>query len=394
LEWEPARRFETGREGSAPRAVVLHTTVGSLTSAVAWFKDRRSEVSAHYVVGRDGRVVHMVAEPDTAFHVGRADRHVGPLDGRHANRSTIGIELVDDGDPDVERTPAQHLAVVGLVAQAARRWRVPLDRAHVLAHHELDTKKRCPGNVDVDRVVDDAQRMTADLPRPTICLAPIRNGADRLDTFLDSIATFADGVVALDDGSTDGTAERLVASPLVRVLLRNPVRPTAAGWDDGKNRARLLEAAAGVDPGWIVSLDADEHICRDDAVALRNFVGRDALPGCAYAFEHYRMWGSRYDPRCHLVYRLFAFRRGQRFPAQRLHFNPIPTDIPRRAWLHTSVRVQHFGASDDTALHARLRKYREADPDREYPLEFGGLASRPAELRTWEPRGTRDVLTG
>ena len=60
---------------------------------------------------------------------------------------------------------------------------------------------------------------------------------------LDALRRFADAVVALDDGSTDGTAALLAQDPLVRVLLRNPLRETYAGWDDAANRNRLLEGS-------------------------------------------------------------------------------------------------------------------------------------------------------
>jgi glycosyltransferase involved in cell wall biosynthesis len=42
-----------------------------------------------------------------------------------------------------------------------------------------------------------------------VCLLPVRNGADDLPAYLQSVAGFADAVVALDDGSTDTTRELL-----------------------------------------------------------------------------------------------------------------------------------------------------------------------------------------
>ena len=88
----------------------------------------------------------------------------------------------------------------------------------------------------------------------------------------------ADLVIALDDGSTDATAEILEASPLVETVLRNPPRASYAGWDDAANRQRLLDAAveAGVD--WALFLDADERIDADDGAALRRFVDAGARP--------------------------------------------------------------------------------------------------------------------
>src|SRR5687768_3353830 len=103
----------------------------------------------------------------------------------------------------------------------------------------------------------------------TLCLVPVRNGADHLPAYLAAAADLCDGVVALDDGSTDETGDILQANPLVKVVLTNPRRDSYAGWDDAANRTRLLEAASELDPRWILFLDADERIDAEDAAALR-----------------------------------------------------------------------------------------------------------------------------
>src|SRR5207248_5154468 len=119
---------------------------------------------------------------------------------------------------------------------------------------------------------------------------------------------FTDTVIALDDGSTDETADVLEASPLVKVLVRNPRRRGYEGWDDGANRRALLRAAGEVQPDWGVFLDADERSEGEDAVALRDFVqGGDALPGCAFGFQHFRMWkGMTCDPESRWIYGMFS----------------------------------------------------------------------------------------
>jgi glycosyltransferase involved in cell wall biosynthesis len=227
-----------------------------------------------------------------------------------------------------------------------------------------------------------------DAVRPlVVCLLPVRDGEQDLPGFLASAASACDAVVALDDGSRDATADLLQASPLVATLLRNPPRKGYAGWDDAANRTRLLEAAMALDPQWVLSLDTDERLDPDDAAALRRFLATDALPGCAFGLQHHRMWGpDRCDPHFTWVYRVFAPRPGQRFPARRLHFDPVPTDIPRRAWLRTTIRVRHLGSATEARRLAAVAKYREADPGGSLTRDFGGLLSPPASLRPWRPR--------
>jgi glycosyltransferase involved in cell wall biosynthesis len=221
-----------------------------------------------------------------------------------------------------------------------------------------------------------------------VCLLPVRNGEADLPGYLASVARFADAVVALDDGSTDHTRAILDASPLVKLVLDNPPRRDYCGWDDTANRNRLLEAAAELEPEWLISLDADERIPPDDAVALRSFTNRDALPGLAYGFRVYRMWQDlgQYDRAGLWVYRLFSFEPGQRFPGQRLHFVPIPTSIPRERWVRTTIRIQHLAGLTEERRLARFEKYRQADPDNAFQHSYRDLLEPPADLHAWEPR--------
>jgi glycosyltransferase involved in cell wall biosynthesis len=202
--------------------------------------------------------------------------------------------------------------------------------------------------------------------RLLVCMLPVRNGADYLDRWLENVASFADEVVALDDGSTDDTYDILRSSSLVTNVLRNPRRETFHGWNDGENRRRLLEAAGALEPQFMLSLDADETVFEPDTARLRSFLEHDALAASAFSLRHLRCWGELVSTQVHQVFRLFGYRTGQAFHSQRLHFSPIPTSIDPRMWFHTSIRLLHHGAADDGAVAARASKYDEADPDRAF----------------------------
>ena len=215
----------------------------------------------------------------------------------------------------------------------------------------------------------------------------MRNGERDLPAWLDSAWRFADAVVALDDGSTDGTRALLEDHPLVARVLTEPPRPSAAGWHDGRNRDRVLTEALGLlTPEWVLWLDADERIPADDAAALRAFLAGDALQGCAYGLRHHRMWGDEHDPGAKIVYRLFAPRAGDAMPDRQLHFEPIPSRIPREAWVNTRLRLQHVGADDGERLRERERKYAEADPAARHRSDWGGLDRPPEQLVPWADR--------
>lgn len=221
-----------------------------------------------------------------------------------------------------------------------------------------------------------------------VCLLPARNCEADLPGWFESVELFADAVVALDDGSADRTRELLRRHPLVQILLTNEPRDGYGSWDDGANRNRLLAAAADLAPGWIVSLDSDERLDEADAAALKEFVTRDAVPGCAYLFKIFRMHEdlSGYEGTHEWVGRLFAYEPGQAFASRRLHAVPIPTSIPRSRWLPTTIRVQHLGGLDERRRRARFEKYAEADPAQEFQIDYDSVL-RPFEgVTAWTPR--------
>ncbi len=395
-----------GRDGERPQAIVIHTTAGSFASAAAWFADPESGVSSHYLVGLDGRVVQLVDEADTARHAGRVLHPTAALaaDRDDLNPITIGIELEDGGEPErVARPEAQYAAAAGLVVAASDRWRFPIDRDHVIGHRELFAAKACPGNVDLDRLVAMARSAARAGPARAgpgestpslLCLLPVRDGADDLAGYLHSAAGLGARVVALDDGSSDATAQLLAADPLVAAVLPSGGgREPAAGWDDAANRQSLLDHAASTDFDWLLFLDVDERIDADDAAALRDFLGSDAIPGLAYGLQLHRAWGDRADPELRYVYRLFARRPEMTLPAERLHLNPVPVEIGRRAWVRTSIRVRHLESPE--RLERRRAKYALADPEGAHRAGTEAmLAPAPERLVPWPPRPDRMAVVG
>lgn len=156
---------DAGRGGQRPLGVVLHTAVGTLGGTVGWFAHPDSGVSAHFVIGLDGRLVSVVAEEDTARHAGRRrDSTASFLPPRgDPNQVTLGIEFVDDHDPEgVVRPDAQYATGAELLWALGLRWAIPLDRDHVVGHREIDASQSCPGNLDIDRLLREAAALDTD----------------------------------------------------------------------------------------------------------------------------------------------------------------------------------------------------------------------------------------
>lgn len=135
--------FGPRRDGHRPDCIVMHYTgMETGEAAEAWLCAPESEVSSHYLVHEDGRIVQMVRETDRAWHAGR-----GSWKGlSDVNSFSVGIEVVNPGPlrgfppfPD-----AQIEAVAALARDICARWGIAQER--VLAHSDVAPgRKSDPG---------------------------------------------------------------------------------------------------------------------------------------------------------------------------------------------------------------------------------------------------------
>lgn len=112
--------FGDRRDGLTPELVVIHyTAMDSCEAALRALCDPDREVSAHYLIGRDGTVHPLVDETSRAWHAG-----AGQWAGRgDVNSRSIGIELDNTG---AEPFPAPLMdALEDLLAAILRRWSIP-----------------------------------------------------------------------------------------------------------------------------------------------------------------------------------------------------------------------------------------------------------------------------
>jgi len=159
---EATPNFHTGRTGTGKKfgvdLIVIHVTEGTAEATISWFGSAKSNVSAHYLVHKDGRITQFVDEEDEAFHAGRVDHPTATLvverPGVNPNDYSIGIEHEGDGTTDL--TPEQRKSSITLLRDINTRRQIPLDRIHVVGHHEIYGPKTCPGKIDVDTLVEQA----------------------------------------------------------------------------------------------------------------------------------------------------------------------------------------------------------------------------------------------
>jgi N-acetylmuramoyl-L-alanine amidase len=146
----PSPNFGPRNNGIIPDAIILHYT-GMASGALA--EDRlcnvEAEVSAHYLVHEDGRIVQMVPEAARAWHAG-ASFWAGATD---MNSHSIGIEIANAGHPNADPSqpapafePMQIAAVIALCQGIIQRWNIRAER--VLAHSDVSIGRKIdPGEM-------------------------------------------------------------------------------------------------------------------------------------------------------------------------------------------------------------------------------------------------------
>jgi N-acetylmuramoyl-L-alanine amidase len=143
----PSPNHGERRNGRRPDILLLHYTgMPSETDALQWLCNPVSQVSVHYFVFEDGRVLQLVPEARRAWHAG-VSHWAGESD---VNSASIGIEIANRGHP-AGLPPfgeAQVEAVIRLSRDIVERWQIRADR--VLGHSDvapgrkLDPGERLP----------------------------------------------------------------------------------------------------------------------------------------------------------------------------------------------------------------------------------------------------------
>ncbi|MBX9400246.1 N-acetylmuramoyl-L-alanine amidase [Lysobacter sp. BMK333-48F3] len=135
---QPARNPLAQWQGSpnhnarkAQLIVLHHTQMESAERALRTLQTRNSQgpVSAHYLIGEDGRIYQLVADEARAWHAGAG--RWGEL--TDLNSASIGIELDNDGSEPF--APAQIQSLLRLLADLTSRLGIP--RHALVAHGDL-----------------------------------------------------------------------------------------------------------------------------------------------------------------------------------------------------------------------------------------------------------------
>lgn len=97
-------------------------------------------VSAHYVIGRDGKIYQLVDEKDNSYHAGKSSLPDGTT---NVNSCSIGIEIMTSYTESP--TKEQETALLNLITNIKKRYSIK----YVLRHSDIaPVRKTDPWNFD------------------------------------------------------------------------------------------------------------------------------------------------------------------------------------------------------------------------------------------------------
>ena len=136
-DWRPAGRgnyTQANRGAGWIKYIVIHIAQGSYSGTIDWFQNPRANVSAHYVVGRKGKIAQCVHNEDIAWHAGNW----------RFNRRSIGIEHAGYGSQ--RWTDHMYHSSAKLTAYLCRRFNIPVWRRYIRGHRWVPgVATPCPG---------------------------------------------------------------------------------------------------------------------------------------------------------------------------------------------------------------------------------------------------------
>ncbi len=197
-----------------------------------------------------------------------------------------------------------------------------------------------------------------------------------------------DGVVALDDGSSDGSGDLARAQSSVLEVLHVPAR-SPHDWDESRNRRLLVEAAERHGADWVIAVDAEERLERGFRERAALEIATAERSGVLALAVHFReLWDAPDRWRADGIWggkrfaRFFASRPDPEIDPRRVHGHWAPLNSrPAGGFPVADLVIYHLRMQRESDRVARRAHHERLDPRNELqPIGYAYLTS-PEGLR-------------
>jgi len=193
---------------------------------------------------------------------------------------------------------------------------------------------------------------------PIVCLMQIRNESKHIPEVLQHLDSYCDGIVLLDDDSTDGSFEMAISDKLLLKVKKD----RGEKFDDLGNRNILLQLGHLFNAKWFLFMDADERFDKRYS-DLKRIIANSAHDTILFRLVHiwnekksYRIDVPRSEDGILLRYRMFRNRGFTQIQSDKqLHF-PVTPFILNPNKLERDILILHYGLMDK---NVRMRKFKD-----------------------------------
>jgi N-acetyl-anhydromuramyl-L-alanine amidase AmpD len=132
--WNASPNFNS-RSGTGIDSIVIHTTESSLSSTINTFMNPATEVSAHFVIAPNGRIIQMVDTANRAWHA------------TYYNSRSVGIEMVGYAGQPSTWNDNNLNSLMDLLAWLVTSYDISLDHPTGNAYDFPNDRLNAPGLV-------------------------------------------------------------------------------------------------------------------------------------------------------------------------------------------------------------------------------------------------------
>lgn len=155
----PKTNYNEGRGQYRPEIIVIHIGDGSKEAIISEFKNPNTQKSSNLLSCNDGTMIRFVEDKDTAFTQGEVHNPTAKwvLEHKGLNPNNCALSIEHEGKTDISE--AAYRSDAEQVKEWNKKYLIPLDSDHIIRHRTINTKKLCPGLINVERIIKLAQAL-------------------------------------------------------------------------------------------------------------------------------------------------------------------------------------------------------------------------------------------